>query len=1103
MPYLFAQSTFERINGDAVTIKIIHNIAGADTSVTFDVDPVGYTLEYVGKDDKHLTPGIIGSKCNINTIWTNTTYLNTLIGLLTIAEEGDWIVQLFNGASTDPFWTGVIISDQFEIVESSEIQTCKIVATDGLAMLKQVKYNDDGDPYADYTNLLGYIRNIHTKWILFDYMNNQYNGTLLPRFKISDDVVCTDQDNYTTHPSGTNMRVWQKTRLHNKTFYNKDASGVNQYYSCWDILESFCLTFQVRLYAWGSYWAFVPVALSADDLTGYTERWNFSFVDDTQTVDAWSYQTDDIQKGASWVRTLTAPVHKVSLTRELKNVYNLIQLNAVNYTLGDWTSLPDYTYQGKDTLGDQELKYNVRGRLFVSWNGDATLTGNEILGRFVLRFRWRWHTTTGEYRNVFKTIGKGIPLGSGFDAWLFDLGMDDFNSVDYTKILEGVSATLASTDPDEWLYYLKHDNENSQYYYSTKDDGGAFIDFNFFIESPAIACDGVDFSVDVVPHNYEGNYDASLEANWIKKIALWTDVQQYDSEEALELESFDYHATTPTGRDIIKLGKTFMGDVGVSELIGGIEVDTGDGYAVSSNWVSQAQDTARKINQLAVEEILAMHKYSRPLERGLIIANDVTTYPRPFDRFNDSDTGFYYAPLNWKQFGTMIEHDVTLFKVGRNFSDVNFESDNNNPARRNGGGGLQTDGNENAQGKPNILAVSFNSESRDIFEAWDTSTVGGGATLELYYSVSTNGQGKYITDQGQDPATDYEIERTIYVVDEALADHNDSGWQTPSALQPVADAPTGVRLEKCWDAINAYMAKLNAPCYSFAVMYNEIFVGQLLDTYTSAVVGYSLRRLRTAYTGNAINVRRTVNPASTDIGFDSDGNLDTTALLAFCGAGDGYVVKWYDQVGSNDLIQNTTANQPQIVDAGTVRTLNGKPALYFDGSNDSIAHATSFAPNPDGHFTLACVFSMRAVGASAQFVVNSWASTTANQNFQLAMLNTGVGRVGYRFDNNQFPRNDTSSAISTNTQYITTAHYDRGEADSYWNGTYEGDKFSQSIGTADPNNVTQGFRVGARSYDSANPLDGMVQEVVLWSQANHDYEPDDISNTINAYYGAY
>jgi hypothetical protein len=77
----------------------------------------------------------------------------------------------------------------------------------------------------------------------------------------------------------------------------------------------------------------------------------------------------------------------------------------------------------------------------------------------------------------------------------------------------------------------------------------------------------------------------------------------------------------------------------------------------------------------------------------------------------------------------------------------------------------------------------------------------------------------------------------------------------------------------------------------------------LLDLYPSAAVAYSLRKLRTAYTGSAIRVRRSSDNTEQDIGFVGRG-LDTTALLTFCGVGDGFVKTWYDQSGNaNNAIQ--------------------------------------------------------------------------------------------------------------------------------------------------------------------------------------------------------
>jgi hypothetical protein len=103
---------------------------------------------------------------------------------------------------------------------------------------------------------------------------------------------------------------------------------------------------------------------------------------------------------------------------------------------------------------------------------------------------------------------------------------------------------------------------------------------------------------------------------------------------------------------------------------------------------------------------------------------------------------------------------------------------------------------------------------------------------------------------------------------------------------------------------------------------------RLLDLYSGAAAAYSLRQLSSEYEGYAIKVRNSSNQ-ELDIGFDSNGELDTVTLLNHCGAGDGFVTKWYDQSGNGyDATQTTAANQPQIVSSGSVITQGGKPAVY-------------------------------------------------------------------------------------------------------------------------------------------------------------------------------
>ena len=58
----------------------------------------------------------------------------------------------------------------------------------------------------------------------------------------------------------------------------------------------------------------------------------------------------------------------------------------------------------------------------------------------------------------------------------------------------------------------------------------------------------------------------------------------------------------------------------------------------------------------------------------------------------------------------------------------------------------------------------------------------------------------------------------------------------------------------------------------------------VLDDYSGAAAAYSLRKVRSAYTGSAINVRRSSDDTTQDIGFDANGDLDTTALTTFVNA---------------------------------------------------------------------------------------------------------------------------------------------------------------------------------------------------------------------------
>jgi hypothetical protein len=104
----------------------------------------------------------------------------------------------------------------------------------------------------------------------------------------------------------------------------------------------------------------------------------------------------------------------------------------------------------------------------------------------------------------------------------------------------------------------------------------------------------------------------------------------------------------------------------------------------------------------------------------------------------------------------------------------------------------------------------------------------------------------------------------------------------------------------------------------------------LLDVYSGATAAYSLRKLRTAYTGSAIRVRRSSDGALLDIGFVNN-VLDTATLQSFIGVNTGVLSIWYDQSGNgNNAIPVSINNAPIIIQSGVLITDVGKVALQVD-----------------------------------------------------------------------------------------------------------------------------------------------------------------------------
>jgi len=234
---------------------------------------------------------------------------------------------------------------------------------------------------------------------------------------------------------------------------------------------------------------------------------------------------------------------------------------------------------------------------------------------------------------------------------------------------------------------------------------------------------------------------------------------------------------------------------------------------------------------------------------------------------------------------------------------------------------------------------------------------------ERVYTVKADGDGIFIDAQSDTPTAGKVIKRKIYQKAGFLESGAVIGDFT--LIHTFADDTAYSATESTFEGFrdgDTY----GTPPFTLIQTWEEVDESTLLlDTYTGAAAAYSLRKLRTLYTGDAINVWNGTSYA--DIGFDGDGELDTTALAAHCGSNDGFIRYWYDQAGSNDAAQTTTANMPKIYDGTTqaVVTENGKPAVEFDGVNDRMTSAATAASD----FTTSVVLKALTASQSNQWLL--------------------------------------------------------------------------------------------------------------------------------------
>jgi hypothetical protein len=267
--------------------------------------------------------------------------------------------------------------------------------------------------------------------------------------------------------------------------------------------------------------------------------------------------------------------------------------------------------------------------------------------------------------------------------------------------------------------------------------------------------------------------------------------------------------------------------------------------------------------------------------------------------------------------------------------------------------------------------------------------------------------------------------------------------------------------------------------FPFSFISGGVAFQGLLDLYPDAAAAYSLRKLRAAYSGSAVRVRRSSDNAETDIGFLANGDFNSPAAVSFCGAGNGFVTTWYDQSGNgNNAIEATAVNQPQIVDSGSIILLNSKPAARPDGTNDKLTFTT--ITNTTCYISIIGGNTTKGRFLSASNSYNNFIDSGFGASLNRVRINGIVYNLASRILENQ-------SIVSVSRITTDLNVYQNGVLNT--NTAVVGDNFSLG-------------QLFANFNDDGTSSDGLFQEIIIYS-SNQSSNRIAIESNQNDYYGVY
>jgi len=249
----------------------------------------------------------------------------------------------------------------------------------------------------------------------------------------------------------------------------------------------------------------------------------------------------------------------------------------------------------------------------------------------------------------------------------------------------------------------------------------------------------------------------------------------------------------------------------------------------------------------------------------------------------------------------------------------------------------------------------------------------------------------------------------------------------------------------------------------------------LLDLVPGAAAAYSLRSLSRSYAGPVVTVRRSSDDAEEDftVAEVADGTLE-----GFCGAGDGFVYRWWDQSGNaRHAVAPADADEPRIIANGNLVTEEGKPSILFDGAGDRL-----LATNGIGGSGVSSFFAVvrPTIDSAVQDAVICQYAPALSPTSQALLCSVGMRDGGFfvrTYDASEVVNVGNGFDISTTDQSLISVFADVANATNsfFYNGAEEDD-----ANIARSTVPSSGISIGARPSPLFYAAFVELQELIIY-----------------------